>query len=171
MPVFSQLRHCVSAVLPVLGPSLSNTLGLRDVLSDMVLVFSTVTFLLIFDILYYSSPSFFRKRSSEVARPPQLRGAGEATLSPRPAPGRRRREGGARAAPGNRPSASEGLRDGWEAEPARRFARVEPAWDVGKKKKERKRLGSKKRQGKHYQASKRHRKSRVCPPRDGSSVL
>lgn len=110
-----------------------------------------------------SSPSFLRKRSSEVARPPQLRGAGEATLSPRPAPGRRRREGGARAAPGNRPSASEGLRDGWEAEPARRFARVEPAWDVGKKKKERKRLGSKKRQGKHYQASKRHRKSRVCP--------
>lgn len=89
--------------------------------------------------------------------------SGEATLSPRPAPGRRRREGGARAAPGNRPSASEGLRDGWEAEPARRFARVEPAWDVGKKKKERKRLGSKKRQGKHYQASKRHRKSRVCP--------
>lgn len=42
-----------SAVLPVLGPSLSKTLGLRDVLSDMVFVFSTVTFLLIFDILYY----------------------------------------------------------------------------------------------------------------------
>lgn len=42
-----------SAVLPVLGPSLSKTLGLLDVLSDMVLVFSTVTFLLIFDILYY----------------------------------------------------------------------------------------------------------------------
>lgn len=47
------LLQLTSAVLPVLGPSLSNTLGLRDVLSDMVLVFSTVTFLLIFDILYY----------------------------------------------------------------------------------------------------------------------
>lgn len=47
------LSQLTSAVLPVLGPSLSNTLGLRDVLSDMVLVFSTVTFLLIFDILYY----------------------------------------------------------------------------------------------------------------------
>lgn len=55
-------------------------------------------------------------------------------MSPRPAPGTRRREGGARADPGNRPSASEGLRDGWEAEPARRFARVEPAWDEGGKK-------------------------------------
>lgn len=33
-----------------------------------------------------SSPSFFRKRSSEVAPPPQLRGAGEATLCPRARP-------------------------------------------------------------------------------------
>lgn len=42
-----------SALLPVLGPSLSKTLGLRDVLSDMVLVFSTVTFRRIFDILFF----------------------------------------------------------------------------------------------------------------------
>lgn len=59
--MFSQLT---SAVLPVLGPSLSNTLGLRDVLSDMVLVFSTVTFLLIFDILYYFNQK--RKQNCKI---------------------------------------------------------------------------------------------------------
>lgn len=50
---------CVTSValLPVLGPSLSKTLGLRDgvvvllLLSDMVFEFSTVTFRLILDIL------------------------------------------------------------------------------------------------------------------------
>lgn len=53
-----------AALLPVLGPSLSNTLGLREgaagllvllvvvlLLSDMVFEFSTVTFRLILDIL------------------------------------------------------------------------------------------------------------------------
>lgn len=54
-----------AALLPVLGPSLSNTLGRREgaagllllvaevvlLLSDMVLEFSTVTFRLILDIL------------------------------------------------------------------------------------------------------------------------
>lgn len=46
-----------AALLAVLGPSLSNTLGLREggvvlmLLSDMVFVFSTVTFRLILDIL------------------------------------------------------------------------------------------------------------------------
>lgn len=54
-----------AALLPVLGPSRSKTLGLRDgaagllvllvvvllLLSDMVLEFSTVTFRLILDIL------------------------------------------------------------------------------------------------------------------------
>lgn len=83
MPVFNQFRHCVSAALPVLGPSLSNTLGLRDVLSEMVFVFSTVTFLLIFDILYYSSPNSLRRHSPELSPPPPLRGAGETPLSPR----------------------------------------------------------------------------------------
>lgn len=59
--------HTSAALLPVLGPSLSNTLGLRDgaaglvlllvvvllllLLSDMVFEFSTVTFRLILDIL------------------------------------------------------------------------------------------------------------------------
>lgn len=46
-----------AALLAVLGPSLSNTLGLREgvvvllLLSDMVFEFSTVTFRLILDIL------------------------------------------------------------------------------------------------------------------------
>lgn len=57
--------HTSAALLPVLGPSLSNTLGLREgaagllvlvvvvvlLLSDMVFEFSTVTFRLILDIL------------------------------------------------------------------------------------------------------------------------
>lgn len=59
--------HTSAALLPVLGPSLSNTLGLRDgaaglvlllvvvllllLLSDIVFEFSTVTFRLILDIL------------------------------------------------------------------------------------------------------------------------
>lgn len=51
--------HTSTALLPVLGPSLSNTLGRRDgvvlvwllLLSDMVLEFSTVTLRLILDIL------------------------------------------------------------------------------------------------------------------------
>lgn len=59
-------RRTSAALLPVLGPSLSNTLGRREgaagllvllvvvlllLLSDMVLEFSTVTFRLILDIL------------------------------------------------------------------------------------------------------------------------
>ena len=56
--------HTSAALLPVLGPSLSNTLGRREgaagllvllvvvlLLSDMVFEFSTVTFRLILDIL------------------------------------------------------------------------------------------------------------------------
>lgn len=63
-----EIIHTSAALLPVLGPSLSNTLGLRDgaagllvlllvvvllllLLSDMVFEFSTVTFRLILDIL------------------------------------------------------------------------------------------------------------------------
>lgn len=58
------VSHTSAALLPVLGPSLSNTLGRREgaagllvllvvvlLLSDMVLEFSTVTFRLILDIL------------------------------------------------------------------------------------------------------------------------
>lgn len=62
-----QAVHTSAALLPVLGPSLSNTLGRREgaagllvllvvvllllLLSDMVFEFSTVTFRLILDIL------------------------------------------------------------------------------------------------------------------------
>lgn len=56
------------ALLPVLGPSLSKTLGLRDgvvvllLLSDIVFEFSTVTFRLILDILQGLRPK--QKRTS-----------------------------------------------------------------------------------------------------------
>lgn len=53
------------ALLPVLGPSLSKTLGLRDgvvvllLLSEIVFEFSTVTFRLILDILQGLRQKFF----------------------------------------------------------------------------------------------------------------
>lgn len=62
------------------------------------------------------------------------RSGGGDSVSPRPAPGRRRREeGGARATPGNRPSASEGS-PGWLRSRTRPpLARVKLDWHVGRK--------------------------------------
>ena len=65
IPCWCSVPRTSAALLPVLGPSLSNTLGRRDgaaglllvlvvvllLLSDMVFEFSTVTFRLILDIL------------------------------------------------------------------------------------------------------------------------
>lgn len=96
------------------------------------------------------------------------RSGGCDSLSPRLAPGGRRQgEGGARAAPGNRPSASEGSR-GRLRSGTRQPLRQD---QTGLRRRERnndQKLGYKKRQREQLQTARRiasqcHRKSRVCP--------
>lgn len=104
-----------------------------------------------------------------------LRSRGCDSLSPRPAPGGRQHGGGARAAPGNRPSAGGGPRGRLRSGTRRPLRQYQAR--LGRREKNTKdTLESKKSQRKHFQgtrriASKRRRKSRVALFLCGSGQL